>query len=193
MWILFSRIKPTVYVSFSDRPPVSLAGKAGQSFQRTSDQNRQDRPCGRYCERCTVSIDNSDPGKRIRMYQRKISNVNVWLFEAQTEYAKQTPEIWNISTRIIWNYIWVSAVKAFIRLRIYTDNIQMGIANRSIKIKRSKSIEKSFRWIRDRVDSGDSQITLLNHSHDNAISSFDGELSNGLKTRSNLIFPERVC
>jgi hypothetical protein len=39
---------------------------------------------------------------------------------------------------------------------IYTDNeVAMGIANRSVKIKRSKSIEKSFHWIRDRVDSGD--------------------------------------
>ena len=39
---------------------------------------------------------------------------------------------------------------------IYTDNeVAMGIANRSVKIKRSKSIEKSFHWIRDKVDSGD--------------------------------------
>jgi hypothetical protein len=39
---------------------------------------------------------------------------------------------------------------------IYTDNeVAMGIANRAVKIKRSKSIEKSFHWIRDHVDSGD--------------------------------------
>ena len=42
---------------------------------------------------------------------------------------------------------------------IYTDNeVAMGIANRSVKIKRSKSIEKSFHWIRDRVDSGEFAI-----------------------------------
>lgn len=39
---------------------------------------------------------------------------------------------------------------------LYTDNmVAQGIANRTIKIKRSKSIEKSFHWIRDRVDLGD--------------------------------------
>jgi hypothetical protein len=39
---------------------------------------------------------------------------------------------------------------------IYTDNeVAMGIANRSVKIKRSTSTEKSFHWIRDRVDSSD--------------------------------------
>ena len=39
---------------------------------------------------------------------------------------------------------------------IYTDNeVAIGIANRSVKIKRSKSIEKSFHWIRDHVDAGD--------------------------------------
>ena len=37
-----------------------------------------------------------------------------------------------------------------------TDNeVAQGIANRTVKIKRSKSIDKSFHWIRDRVDAGD--------------------------------------
>ena len=50
---------------------------------------------------------------------------------------------------------------------IYTDNeVAMGIANRSVKIKRSKSIEKSFHWIRDRVDSGDLTIKWVS-SEDN--------------------------
>ena len=38
---------------------------------------------------------------------------------------------------------------------IYVDNdVARGIANRTVKVKRSKSIEKSFHWIRCKVDSG---------------------------------------
>jgi hypothetical protein len=49
---------------------------------------------------------------------------------------------------------------------IYTDNeVAMGIANRSVKIKRSKSIEKSFHWIRDRVDSGELVIKWVPSEH----------------------------
>jgi hypothetical protein len=54
---------------------------------------------------------------------------------------------------------------------IYVDNdVARGIANRSVKVKRSKSIDKSFHYIRDRVELGD--IEILRVGTDDNISDF---------------------
>ena len=54
---------------------------------------------------------------------------------------------------------------------IYVDNdVARGIANRSVKVKRSKSIDKSFHYIRDRVELGD--IAVLRVGTDDNISDF---------------------
>jgi len=42
---------------------------------------------------------------------------------------------------------------------IYTDNdLARAIAERTVKVKKSESIEKSFHWIRDRVELGDFKL-----------------------------------
>jgi hypothetical protein len=54
---------------------------------------------------------------------------------------------------------------------IYVDNdVARGIANRSVKVKRSKSIDKSFHYIRDRVELQD--IIVLRVDTDDNISDF---------------------
>ena len=54
---------------------------------------------------------------------------------------------------------------------IYVDNdVARGIANRSVKVKRSKSIDKSFHYIRDRVELHD--ISVLRVGTDDNISDF---------------------
>ena len=54
---------------------------------------------------------------------------------------------------------------------IYVDNdVARGIADRSVKIKRSKSIDKSFHYIRDRVELKD--IVILRVGTDDNISDF---------------------
>jgi hypothetical protein len=45
---------------------------------------------------------------------------------------------------------------------IYVDNdVARGIANHFVKVKRSKSIDKSFHYIRDRVELGDVEMALM--------------------------------
>jgi hypothetical protein len=65
---------------------------------------------------------------------------------------------------------------------IYVDNdVARGIATRTVKVKRSKSIDKSFHWIRCKVDNGVFAIKRVS-SEDNLSDSRHVELRNRLVT-----------